>query len=1059
MGNYYDDNRFFLSCINNNKKPRKKGFFVDQSKENKITIKYKVNNKNENIRLFGSKFFEKNKNICKILIDFVEKDKFLEFYEVKNYTADTLIVHLEIGKTVSDISYMFSECTSLISIMDLSNLTTNNITDISYIFYECKSLDKLDNDISNWNTNNVNNMSHLFSGCSSLKKLPNISNWNTKNVTDISEMFMGCSSLESLPDISNWNINKVKNLSSIFYECSSLKDLPDISKWKTNNVTNMSYIFYNCFLLKKIPDISDWNTENVTDMKAIFAYTTSLESLPKQIFSWNTKNVVNMSSMFLGCSSIKFLPDIESWNTQNVKDISYLFCKCSSLISLPDISKWNTDNVVDMSYLLYGCSSLESIPDISKWNTNKVINMSYMFYNCSSIKIFPNISKWSTGNVTNMSYMFYNCCSLKELDDISNWNTDKVIDISMMFYNCNFTIPDISKWKCNQNNITNDINNKKENNYDYIEVKGALNNDNVKFIPQIEFKFENVDNYDINSMIKLKEEIKKIIKTDNFSIVKFRKGSLTVAITLQYIVLKVIKNQKNALNPELYANTVNSEVEIIANKLKDHNFISLGTTRPDFVDKEVIDITNEDNRRIIKEKILGVTTNNDINLIQATNEIQNEDFERFMKKISLEADEQETNLKSLIERCNGQNKLFDEQIEEAFKNSVFEYNIINILFIDKDKTQYLKNKKLCDNTVTKLLFHGTNIDAVTGILSSQFRKAKCHIFGDGVYFTDILDYALFYAGERYRKNVDKIPKIGEQFSCVASEIYYDSTKVEKVYDGRKRDIPVEKYGIRCAYANHRTRLLGENELERFKGFIGNEYCITDENQYIPLYGITFERVEYLVIWRDYNFNEKNVNNYPEKLYREMREFHKKIKKFISLELKSRIYYIENTEEALKLIDRKKYNKVIVISNGNNDGAGFIKEARKIIGANTIAAISAYIITKYTDIVKDMENVLLLKGMNVHEKFIECIKKNDVNLYEELRKEINTNYNCNLPEATEDLFNYPKFKGERNKKVEGFNELRFGVNDNNHDEEPINPNDLNDLNDFNQNRQNTIFVFI
>ena len=71
----------------------------------------------------------------------------------------------------------------------------------------------------------------------------------------------------------------------------------------------MSYIFYNCFLLKKIPDISDWNTENVTDMKAIFAYTTSLESLPKQIFSWNTKNVVNMSSMFLGCSSIKFLPE------------------------------------------------------------------------------------------------------------------------------------------------------------------------------------------------------------------------------------------------------------------------------------------------------------------------------------------------------------------------------------------------------------------------------------------------------------------------------------------------------------------------------------------------------------------------------------------------------------------------------------------------------------------------------------------------------------------------------------------------------------------------------
>ena len=49
------------------------------------------------------------------------------------------------------------------------------IKDISYIFYECSSLLSLP-DISKWNTNNVNNMSYMFSGCSSLKSLPDISN-------------------------------------------------------------------------------------------------------------------------------------------------------------------------------------------------------------------------------------------------------------------------------------------------------------------------------------------------------------------------------------------------------------------------------------------------------------------------------------------------------------------------------------------------------------------------------------------------------------------------------------------------------------------------------------------------------------------------------------------------------------------------------------------------------------------------------------------------------------------------------------------------------------------
>ena len=47
---------------------------------------------------------------------------------------------------------------------------------------------------------NVTNMSYMFNGCPSLISLSDISKWNMNNATDMSYMFNGCLSLISLPD-------------------------------------------------------------------------------------------------------------------------------------------------------------------------------------------------------------------------------------------------------------------------------------------------------------------------------------------------------------------------------------------------------------------------------------------------------------------------------------------------------------------------------------------------------------------------------------------------------------------------------------------------------------------------------------------------------------------------------------------------------------------------------------------------------------------------------------------------------------------------------------------
>ena len=86
----------------------------------------------------------------------------------------------------------------------------------------------------NVHTSKVIDMSNMFSNCSLLNVLPDISKWNTNSLKNINCMFKYCSNLSFLPDISKWNTNNIREMDSFLYGCSSLISYPDISKWKIN---------------------------------------------------------------------------------------------------------------------------------------------------------------------------------------------------------------------------------------------------------------------------------------------------------------------------------------------------------------------------------------------------------------------------------------------------------------------------------------------------------------------------------------------------------------------------------------------------------------------------------------------------------------------------------------------------------------------------------------------------------------------------------------------------------------------------------------------------------
>ena len=61
-------------------------------------------------------------------------------------------------------------------------------------------------------------------------------------------------------------------------------------------------------------------------------------------------------------------------------------------------------------------------------------------------------------------------------------------------------------------------------------------------------------------------------------------------------------------------------------------------------------------------------------------------------------------------------------------------------------------------------------------------------------------------------------------------------------------------------------------------------------------------------------------------------------KYFQERIEFNFYPCETSKEVIKLIKRKKYNKIILISNveKNLSGKKFVEDARKIIGSNIIS---------------------------------------------------------------------------------------------------------------------------
>lgn len=250
---------------------------VNKNKEeyksnNSMTIKYKVLKSTYNLKILGNKFYNNNKENCKISVNNQNpvnlKNNILEVNEIMRNKKEVEIKLIETD-IIEDMSYMFgrvSDDEDKIPVQEVSiNWNTENVKNMSKLFCECNELTSITN-LDKINTEKVKDLSFMFFGCEKLENIDDISRWDTKNVENMSNMFAYCKNLKSISYLGKWNVEKVKDLSDMFLECRSLQDLKGLEKWKVKSVENSDNyidIFFNCSSLKNVPNIDKWGKKNI----------------------------------------------------------------------------------------------------------------------------------------------------------------------------------------------------------------------------------------------------------------------------------------------------------------------------------------------------------------------------------------------------------------------------------------------------------------------------------------------------------------------------------------------------------------------------------------------------------------------------------------------------------------------------------------------------------------------------------------------------------------------------------------------------------------------------
>ena len=283
------------------------------------------------------------------------------------------------------------------------------------------------------------------------------------------------------------------------------------------------------------------------------------------------------------------------------------------------------------------------------------------------------------------------------------------------------------------------------------------------------------------------------------------------------------------------------------------------------------------------------------------------------------------------------------------------------------------------------------------------------------FFYDNIDhFASNFEKDMNNDNYGQIIPVNCHFSFIASVIFYDKNKLKRseVFNSSSsknsnglllnyQDKQVEPDGInniKIIKKNDNSSFINNGNIKKER-VLENKYIISQNYQIFPLYTLTLKRNEYCVVWRDPNFVGKNPFS----------DFLQNIKELSIERIKINIYYEKSTEEALKFLAKRKYDKVILITSIGMDLSGkrFIDIARKILGFDIIALFFS---NNHTHLkwIQEYQNCLYTKKMDIYEEYVTNFNEPGL---KNLKEKVETDYKIKLKPFSFDFLSFPNYRNE------------------------------------------------
>ena len=408
-----------------------------------------------------------------------------------------------------------------------------------------------------------------------------------------------------------------------------------------------------------------------------------------------------------------------------------------------------------------------------------------------------------------------------------------------------------------------------------------------------------------------------------------------------------------------------------------------------------------------KEILESIRQTNLLNLAHYINQAINSTHIQNMLNLLNEDDLKQMKIfKHELLKIDDKIRMFDKDFLMARKKSVFEYSLIGLEINNRpDIENYEKAVEKCPNVNERILYQGTSEENISNILKNHFKFSQRNIFGKGVYFSNSLDLSCICTRESFNNHL-KLPEVNEVFSFIVSSVFYNNNTRKRVEDN---SYTPKKNEVNIAIVDGKLNSIKKQDNSHF---YSREYIIGELCQIFPFMQIKIKRNEYCVIWRDNNLSSKPV--YNDKYDKEFKDFLKNRLEYISQYAKFNIYPCETTKEALTLVKKKKFNKIILMSNVGSDfgGRDFVNEARKIIGNDVITLFLAYM-EEHLEWITEYNNALFSNIDKFHEQYLECFT-DDPNATKQniltLKSSIEDHYDVKF-KFDNKFLDFPNFKEE------------------------------------------------